>query len=140
MSLITAFEKAVKKKNEREWAHIYVFIDIHNTILYPTYGNKHEPNKFYLDAKETLQLLSKADDIVLGLYTRSYPEDIANYLDFFEDRNIHFELVNENSMEKSNKYGDFSKKPYFNVLIDDNAGFDAEKDWGDLYQYLMYDY
>ena len=140
MSLITTFEKAKIKKDMRGWNHIYVFVDIHNTILYPTYGNKHKPNEFYLDAKETLQLLSKADDIILGLYTRSYPQDIAKYLDFFEERDIHFELVNENSMEKSSEYGDFSKKPYFNVLIDDNAGFDAEKDWGDLYQYMLYEY
>ena len=139
MSIKTAFENAIRKRNERGWSHIYVFVDIHQTILYPSYG-KNKEKKFYIDAKETLQLLSKIDNIVLGLYTRSYPEDIAEYLDFFEDRDIHFELVNENSMEKSNKYGDFSKKPYYNVLIDDNAGFNAEEDWGELYQYILYGY
>ncbi len=37
MSIVKAFKKAFEKKEERGWDKIYVFVDIHETILYPTY-------------------------------------------------------------------------------------------------------
>lgn len=37
--------------------------------------------------------------------------------------------VNSNPDEKDTKTGDFSKKFYFNILLDDRAGFQPETDW-----------
>lgn len=37
------------------------------------------------------------------------------------------------SLEKNNKTGDFRKKPYFSIIIDDKAGFN-HYDWPEVYQ------
>lgn len=137
MNLIRAFENAFKRKKERGWERIYVFVDIHDTIFPSDYGTGKNFN-YYVNAKECLQLLTKSNDVCLGIYTSSYPSDIAKYLDVFKDGDIMFELVGENSFEKNTKYACFDTKPYFNVLIDDKAGFIPEEDWGELYEYLQY--
>ena len=134
-SILHAFSDAFKLKKERGWDKIYVWVDIHKTILYPTYemGGVKE---FYTFAKEALIEMTKQNDISLGLYTCSYPEEIKEYLKFFELNGIHFEHINKNDAEENSKYGYFNEKPYFNVLIDDKAGFRAEHDWHGILVYL----
>jgi len=136
MSIVKAFEKAFEKKEERGWDKIYVFVDIHETMLYPTY-ELHGKKDFYPFAIEVLWAMSQRDDISLGLYTCSYPEEIEIYLKAFENAGIRFEHINVNREEKNSKYGCFDQKPYFNVLIEDKAGFDAEEDWLLLADYLI---
>ena len=137
MDIITSFKKAFKRKEERGWERIYVFIDIHDTIFPSDYGKGRNFN-YYVNAKECLQTLTKRKDVCLGLYTSSYSADIAAYLDKFQDGDIMFELVGTNPFEKNTEYACFDIKPYFNVLIDDKAGFIPEEDWGELYEYLLY--
>jgi hypothetical protein len=134
VSIIKAIEKAEQRAIERGWDKVFYFFDIHETILYPDYSNKEKP-KFYPFAKEVLQYLSKREDISISLYTCSYPEEIVNYIRFFESNSINFEMVNKNSEVKDNAYGYYRDKPYFNVLFEDKSGFDAEKDWLDLIIY-----
>ena len=80
MSIEKSFEKAFERKKERGWERIYVFVDIHDTIFPSDYGSG-KNYKYYVNAKECLQLLTKRDDVCLGLYTSSYPADIEKYLD-----------------------------------------------------------
>ena len=134
MSIIKAIEKAEQRAIERGWDKVFYFFDIHETILHLDYSNKEKP-KFYPFAKEVLQYLSKREDISISLYTCSYPEEIVNYIRFFESNSINFEMVNKNSEVKDNAYGYYRDKPYFNVLFEDKSGFDAEKDWLDLIIY-----
>jgi len=136
MSIVKAFIKAFEKKQERGWDKIYVFVDIHETVLYPTYELNGE-KRFYASALMALQEMSNWDEISLGLYTCSYPEEIEEYLIFFEENGIVFEHVNTNKDEKNSKNGYFNDKPYFNVLLDDKAGFDPEHDWYDIYKYII---
>jgi len=37
MSITKAFENGFKRMEERGWEQIYVFVDIHSTVLYPDY-------------------------------------------------------------------------------------------------------
>ena len=131
MSITTAFDRAYEKKEQRGWDHIYVFVDIHDTIFKSTY-NEEEKYSYYNRAKEGLKMLSNRKDIVLGLWTSSYPSEIAKYLDKLSDDGIEFTLVNDNPMEKNTKYACFDKKPYFNVIIEDKAGFEPDDEWGDV--------
>lgn len=50
---------------------------------------------------------------------------------------IIFNGFNENLEAENTIYGDYSKKPYFNILLEDKAGFEPEKDWLDIYHYLL---
>lgn len=126
--ILKAIDKMYKKKEERNWEKLFLFYDIHETILYPDYSNK-EPLRFYPHAKETLQLLSKIDELDLGLYTCSHPHEIENYQKFFKEHDIHFIHVNKNLEVPNTRYGHYEDKPYFNLLVDDKSGFDAETDW-----------
>lgn len=137
MSIVKAFEKALEKKVKRGWDHIYVFVDIHETIFKPTYGEKDETFIYYPYAKEALRMMSKHESIILGLYTCSYPTEIAKYLDKLAEDGIEFTLVNENPMEKNTKYACFDTKPYFNVLLEDKAGFDPDIEWYKIFKYMQ---
>ena len=37
---------------------------------------------------------------------------------------------------KDTDFQDFSEKPYFNILLEDKAGFDPNKDWELILEYL----
>ncbi len=136
MSILKAFIKAFEKKEERGWDKIYVFVDVHETVLYPTYELNGE-KRFYPHALDTLREMSQRVDISLGLYTCSYPHEIKDYLRFFTENGIVFEHVNTNKEEKNSKYGYFNDKPYYNVLLEDKAGFDPEEEWRHLALYFI---
>lgn len=136
MGIVKAFENAYEKKEKRGWEHIYVFVDIHDTIFKATYNEK-ETFKYYKDAKNALKMMSKQKDIILGLSTCSYPAEIGKYLDKLADDGIEFTLVNDNPMEKNTNYACFDHKPYFNVLIEDKAGFDPDVEWYRIFKHFQ---
>jgi hypothetical protein len=118
-------------KEQRGWDKTFWFFDIHATILKPNYTYGNIPDEFYPYAKETLQYLTKLDEVEMIIYTCSHPHEIEQYIEFFEKNNIRFKYVNENPEVKTqtNGYGCYDKKPYMNVLFEDKAGFDAETEW-----------
>lgn len=132
MSISRAIEfNHFRAMKTRGWDKTYWFFDIHSTILKPNYKEGDIPKEFYPRAKEILQDISKRDDVTMALYTCSHPHEIEEYIDFFDSHGIHFEYVNENP-EVSNSqtsYGCYDNKPYMNVLFEDKAGFNPDKDW-----------
>ena len=135
MSIIRAIEKTFNNAKKRNWDQIYFYFDIHETILYPDYNNV-DALKFYDHAKDVLQYLSTRKDITIALYTCSYPKEIERYIEFFKTQGINFKYVNNNPDAKNTTYGFYEDKPYFNVLFEDKAGFDAENDWILVKQYF----
>lgn len=132
MSIINSIVKNhFELKEKRNWDKTYWFFDIHGTILAPNYKHGDIPKEFYPYAKETLQYLSKLDDIVMGIYTCSHPNEIEEYIQMFAEMDIKFAFVNENPevVTEANGYGCYDKKPYMNVLFEDKAGFDPETEW-----------
>lgn len=111
----------------RGYDKIYLFADIHSTILKPDYDNV--AKEYYPMAKETLQMLSKRKDVSINLYTCSYPKEIEGYINFFKKDNIKFIYTNKNPEAENTKHGYFEDKPYMNILLEDKAGFDADVDW-----------
>jgi hypothetical protein len=120
-----------ENKEQRGWDKTFWFFDIHSTILKPNYTYGNIPDEFYPYAKETLQYLTKLDEVEMIIYTCSHPHEIEQYIEFFEKNDIRFKYVNENPEVKTqtNGYGCYDKKPYMNVLFEDKAGFDAETEW-----------
>lgn len=123
-----AFENAFATSKKRGWPEFFVAVDLHHTVLYPDY-EKEFVSDFYPHAKEVMRQMSERDDIILIMYTCSHPGEIEKYKELFSSNGIDFKYVNENLDVKNTKYGDFSGKPYMNVLLEDKAGFDAEEDW-----------
>ncbi len=125
----TSIEFAFKRMKEKKWEKIYVLVDIHNTIFRPSY-HKNETYQWFNGAKEALQFLSRNKKTCLILWTSSHEDSVKKYLRVFEDNGIHFDYVNENPEVGNNDIGNFDKKLYFNIGIDDKFGFDAENgDW-----------
>lgn len=136
MSIENSFDRAFARMRRRNWEHIYVLVDIHDTVFKACYHEKEE-HKWYSFAKEALQLMSYATNIKLILWTSSYREVIDEYLEYFKANSISFDMVNSNSETTNNELSCFDEKTYFNVGIDDKFGFDAETDWETVYNYLV---
>ncbi|MFN8416993.1 MAG: hypothetical protein U0U66_11740 [Cytophagaceae bacterium] len=135
--ILKAIEKAFHNAQTKNWERTYWAFDLHETILLPDWKAGSIPTEFYPMAKETMQLISKREDIVRIMYTCSHPIEINQYLEFFIKENIQFNYVNENPEVVNIKYGCYDKKPYFNVLFEDKAGFDPQTDWEIVYHYLL---
>ncbi|UII23138.1 hypothetical protein [Fulvivirga ligni] len=127
-----AIVKAFQHAKNKGWDKTYWAFDIHDTIIKPNWSTKEIPTDFYPLAKETLQLITQRDDVVCILYTCSHPHELDNYVNFFKSHDIHFDYVNENPEVESQKYGYYERKPYFNVLFEDKAGFDPLEDWREV--------
>lgn len=138
MNLVRTFQKAFENKVKRGWDCIYVFVDLHDTVLLGNYSNTELPTTFFPSAKECLQFLSYLNDVKLVMYTCSHPKEITQYVEFFTENDITFDYINENPEVKTltDSLGCYDKKPYVNVLLDDKAGFDGNEDWADIYDYL----
>ena len=114
----------------------YIAVDLHGTIFAPHKGKKNKDVLKYIPfAKEALQQLSKNEDIKIILFSSTYEENAQKYIDKLASDGIKIAYFNENPEVESNEYADFSKKFYFDILIDDKCGF-TDEDWLEIYQYF----
>lgn len=125
-------------KPKRGWTTIYWMVDVHGVIL-P--GSWQKQNKFKFlnaQAKFVLRWISNNPDQRLILWTSSKDTEIKEIVKWLKDKHsICVDYVNENPEEKNTDYADFSKKPYFNILLDDKAGFNPHTDWLGIKMTLM---
>ena len=129
-------KSAFKVMYDRNWDKIYLFCDIHGTILEPDYGKV--AKKYYPNAKKTLQYLTKNNKVKLILYTCSYEHEINEYVELFESDGIIFDYINENPEAENTRGGCFDKKSYFNILLEDKAGFIGDYDWLIVYYLIKF--
>ena len=137
--IVNAIKKAFQTARRLGWEKTYWAFDVHETILKPNWDATQIPTEFYPDAKEALRILSERDDIVMYLYTCSHPRDTDQYIDFFRSEGIEFNYVNENPEIVNSDLGFYDKKPYFNVLLDDKAGFDPLIEWPSILRWAIED-
>jgi len=123
--LYKSIKQAYQNAVDRKWDTLYVMVDIHGTISESNYRDCESP--FYPQAIIALQYLSSLPEVFLALYSCGYDSDLDIYKKKLRALGIHFKTANYTPVENT-KTGCFDKKPYFNVLIDDKAGFDP-KDW-----------
>lgn len=128
MGIEEAIRKAYRAAQARGWSNIYVMVDVHDTIASSTY--KDDEVDFYPNAISALQELSKFPEVKLVLWTCCYPERYSYFTDRLSALGIKVAYINETPI-KNTAYGDFRKKPYFSVVIDDKAGFDPNN-WDDV--------
>ena len=136
MSLINHIDKVFKLKREKGWKYIYMVVDVHGTILKPSHSTAESLFEFYPYAIETLQKLSKRDDICLIMHTSSYEDKITRYDEVFSDLGIKFKYINFNPEVKSNDFACFNEKFFLDIGIDDKYGFDANVEWKEILDYL----
>ena len=121
MDLQRAIIKAYRIASERGWEYVYVLVDAHDTICESNYKDAEAP--FYPQAIKYLKLICAFPEIYPVLWTSCYPEEGPKYIKRLAAAGVFFKGLNETPVENT-KTGDFRKKPYFSILIDDKAGFD----------------
>lgn len=124
-----AIKNCLRRAQEKKWEKTYWAIDIHGTLLKPNFKKNEISLEFYPYALEAMQLLDKRKDIIKIMYTCSYPHEIKQYVEYFAQHGIHFHYINSNPEIVDGSYGYYKDKFYFNVLMDDKAGFDGQQDW-----------
>ena len=134
--ITNAIKHAFNLAGERHWDKIYWAVDIHGVVIKPNWSRAELPLEMYDGAAEVLKKVSDRADVLLILYTCSWPEEIEKYLDFFKKQGINFEYVNKNPEVTNAAYGCYDDKFYFNVLLEDKAGFDPFKDWSKILDLL----
>ncbi len=121
-------DRAFEKMKERKWDCIYFAIDIHGVILKSNYKKGHY-FEYYSGAEEVLRYLSTRDDIKLIMFSSSHKAYTEGLIGDMLEKHIYFDYVNENPEVETNELSDFETKFYFDVLLDDKAGFDPSTDW-----------
>lgn len=121
--------RSFQQKKERGWKQLYFAIDLHETIIEGKYNLYNEGAKIYPYAREFFKWALNRDDITLILWTSSHKEALDEILPRLQAEGIEFDDINHNPWEKNNSLCDFDKKFYFNVLLDDKAGFEGMTDW-----------
>ena len=137
--ILSWIEKMFKHAEEKQWYETYWFIDLHGVISKPDYRKTAKEIDYYTYVKETLQFLTKnRPDVILVLFTSSYPDEIKVYMNTFKSDGIFFKYINENPeiADAKGNFGCYDKKPYYNVLADDKSGFSPETDWQPIYEYF----
>ena len=122
-------QKAFEDKIKRNWEKIYFCIDLHDVVIEGKYNRLNEGAQFGPNAVNVLQQLSYRKDIVLILWTSSHDDSVKAILNKMKDSGIEFRYVNENPECPNTELCDFNKKLYFNILLDDKAGFSIDSDW-----------
>jgi hypothetical protein len=122
-------ERSFSDKKRRNWEKLFVLVDVHDVILEGKYNLMNEGASYMPNALNVLRNWSKREDMVLILWTSSHVAPTAKVLDGLTKEGVHIDYVNENPECPNTELCDFRKKMYFNILLDDKAGFFGETDW-----------
>lgn len=136
--IVEIIDEAMAKKVMRKWKKLYWAIDLHNTIL-PSSRTKgtHDILDIYPGCLLTLKELTRAPEHCPILFTSTYPTDLQPFLKTLDEEfGIEFDYVNENPECFDSPYADFSNKFYYDILLDDKAGFDPHHDWNHISMWL----
>jgi hypothetical protein len=63
------------------------------------------------------------------IWSSCYDRDLDKVWAMFKEHGITPQYFNENTAVENTATGDFERKFYFSVLLDDKAGFDPDVDW-----------
>ena len=119
-------QRSLEMKAERNWDTLYVATDLHSTLIKPYYNDVIE---FYPDAVEVMKWFNSRPDFKVILWTSSYEPEITAFLIEAYKKGIRIDFVNSNPLEQNSKKGCFTRKFYFNILLEDRSGFVGETDW-----------
>lgn len=126
--IMDAIRQAFERAEKEQWWKLYVAVDVHGVIFEST-KDPAKQRVFIPGAKEILQYLASREDITLLIWSCSHPKEIRELKQFFATHNINFEYYLENPEVENDNYGFYEYKPYYNLLLDDKAGFNPNLDW-----------
>ena len=132
-----AIYRAFKSAKNKNWNVIYFAIDLHETCLVANYG-KGSYKWISNTAREVLKKISDRKDCKIILWSSVYADEESDIIKFFNEAGINVLAFNNNPEVKNTASGNFDTKFYFNILIDDKAGFNWQEDWDRISEYLKF--
>ena len=127
----TAFEKKMRRGWDK-WPRLYWAIDLHDVIIPGTYTRLNENKQFYPYAQEVLQWLTNRKDMCLILFTSSHTDSLTNVVQWINEFGINFDYINCNPECPDNELCSFAAKFFFDIMLEDKAGFNGLTDWGTI--------
>ena len=122
-------ERAFQKRKERGNEKTFWCIDLHDCIFVGNYQAGSSGGDFYPNAIRVLKQLTMRKDFVLILHTASNEDGLKEAIMRFKNNGIVMDYINCNPECESTEMCDFSEKFYADIILDDKAGFEGEKDW-----------
>lgn len=135
-----AIKVAFMKKFKRgwdKWPHMFWAIDLHDVIIPGNYTRNNDDREFFPHAKEVLQWISGRKDMRFILFTSSHQDSICDIVSWLKDHNINVDYINENPECEDNDLCSFNGKFYFDILLEDKAGFEGISDWLNIKKTLI---
>jgi len=134
--IINAIEKAYNTARKKNWDRIYWAIDLHDTCLRSTYG---KGNYAWLGQHviNALREIAARPETVIILWSSVHADEEQDIVDFFAKEGIKVSYFNHNPEVANTASGNFDTKFYFNILVDDKAGFDYIEDWRIIEDYFI---
>lgn len=129
-------ENSWKRKTQKGYDYWYWCIDMHGTLFENNYVQGSFGGEMFHECIAPLRFLSNRRDVRTILWTSSHKPVIENALAFMHKRGIYFDFVNENPHIINDVLCDFRRKFYFDVLLDDKAGFEPKVHWPQIHQKL----
>jgi hypothetical protein len=124
------FAREIDKAISRKWDSIYIAIDIHGVLCESTYSDEITPIE---NAFGALRKMEEEFPMIKKIIWSSTSEpQLSKIVKVFADQGITFISKNENPEVPDDN---FKGKFYFNILLDDKAGFDPDVDWADIEKY-----
>ena len=127
--------RVLEAKRVRGWDRIYIAVDVHETMLEPTWSDE-KSHKFYKNCVKALRMLSNRKDVVLILWTCSNTQNALDYQTLLKEQGIEFTYINKNPEVDDKHYANYQDKFYANLILDDKAGFEPEEDFEEICIYL----
>lgn len=131
MSIIKAIKRALQVSVDRNEPLIYWAVDLHGVVFRSNYeqgGYTFTTPK----AVEALRLITSIPDHRLILWSSCHPAEYPAIIGFLASHGIKVDYFNENPEIENTPTGNFEKKFYFSILLDDKAGFDPDTDWDEI--------
>jgi hypothetical protein len=122
-------ERAFKQAKEKKYPFVFWLVDLHDVIIEGKYNRMNEGREFFPDAALVLRWITRRKDQRLILWSSSHKDALDDIVKWLRLNHIEVDYVNENPEVANSNLCDFSKKPYFQILLDDKAGFEGATDW-----------
>lgn len=127
-------KEVYKRREEKGYKLVYWAIDLHGVCIKSNYDEGFE----LINDKvvPVLKYISSLPETIIIFWTSSYESEVREVVRHFKSLGIVINYLNINPLEKDTNLADFSKKFYFNILLDDKAGFNPDTDWDLIYKTL----
>lgn len=137
-SINKIFKEALIDASKKSYDHIVVAVDLHGTLVDSDLYNKWDGSEedklsrsIYHSAIPALLEMTNHPSVTMYIYSSTKAVSLLRIKNALNTLYGIFINISP-GLQKESKSQDFSRKPYYSVLLDNKAGFDPNQDWDDV--------